>query len=667
MPRFRVPTRPVARPAAARRRSFPLGAAGVAAGLGLLLMTAAVCTARADDGWNPFKERDDAKSSRASGRAKAGEALPPALPEPLAPMGGVGSRPWADDRGAAPGAYSPGGTGQPLPPGQTFGRDDGARSGRAATVDVAPTESVERRELSGPVMTSDGSGLPHDFWQGLDLAAAQEMMAKLAIPPHSRALNDLWRRLWTSAALEAPGPVKGSASYAAIRIEALYRSGLIGELAQALKDGPGDGGDPVLGLLAARNRIALGEGADGCAAVRAQHRALAVLPKPMRAELMVLGAWCGASGCDAAAAGLAADLLRAENIDAPLALAALDAVSAGSKDAFRAATPKRATLMDYRFLELVQPGAAAAALVPVAEPALLAALAASGADAKARILAGEAALRANVLTASEVAAIYRAMPADAREAGDAATDRLGPPLRRAQLFRSIEAERTPQKKTRLVRALLDEARRSGHYMQSAAMLAVAIADLVPAPEISWFAETAVEIHLAAARYDAARRWAEPPTPAERYGGLRHWLVLIDIADAKWQGPRGVHLAEAEQFAVRGRLNAELMHRLVTVLDALDYQIPIPLWEQASRAPQPTGGHLPETGVLSQLQEAAKKKEHGRTVLLAMQALGPDSGDSAHMIALGDTIRALRRAGLEADARRLGLEALYSAWPRQASN
>ena len=44
-------------------------------------------------------------------------------------------------------------------------------------------------------------------------------------------------------------------------------------------------------------------------------------------------------------------------------------------------------------------------------------------------------------------------------------------------------------------------------------------------------------------------------------------------------------------------------------------------------------------------------------LLAMQALGPDSADTAHMIALGDTIRALRRAGLEADARRLGLEAL----------
>ena len=50
--------------------------------------------------------------------------------------------------------------------------------------------------------------------------------------------------------------------------------------------------------------------------------------------------------------------------------------------------------------------------------------------------------------------------------------------------------------------------------------------------------------------------------------------MADIADAKWRGRRGEHLDAIEAFAVRGRLGPELMHRLVTVLDALDYQIPI---------------------------------------------------------------------------------------------
>jgi hypothetical protein len=38
-----------------------------------------------------------------------------------------------------------------------------------------------------------------------------------------------------------------------------------------------------------------------------------------------------------------------------------------------------------------------------------------------------------------------------------------------------------------------------------------------------------------------------------------------------------------------------------------------------------------------------------------------------MIALGDSIRALRRAGLGADARSLGFEALFATWPRAISN
>ena len=118
---------------------------------------------------------------------------------------------------------------------------------------------------------------------------------------------------------------------------------------------------------------------------------------------------------------------------------------------------------------------------------------------------------------------------------------------------------------------------------------------------------------------------------------------------------------------RARLTPDQLHRLATVLDALDYVVPIPLWDAASRTPQPATGYLPETGVLSQLQDASKKKEFGRTVLLAMKALGPSGAEGAHMIALGDSIRALKRAGLEPDARRLGLEALLGSWPRMATN
>jgi hypothetical protein len=212
--------------------------------------------------------------------------------------------------------------------------------------------------------------------------------------------------------------------------------------------------------------------------------------------------------------------------------------------------------------------------------------------------------------------------------------------------------------------MLDEGRRTGLYLQTAQLLGPVIDGLQPTPEIGWFGETAIEINLAAGRYAAARRWVEAADRFDRGGSLRHWLVLADLVDPAWQGQRGEALAEAEQLAVRGRFDRDLLHRLATVLDALDYQIPIPLWQEASRTPQPAGGHLPETGTLSQLADAAKQRQAARTVLLSLETIGPNAADGAHIISLGDTIRALRRAGLEPDARRLALEAVLAGWPRQ---
>ena len=224
------------------------------------------------------------------------------------------------------------------------------------------------------------------------------------------------------------------------------------------------------------------------------------------------------------------------------------------------------------------------------------------------------------------------------------------------------------KKTRLIRAFIDDSKRAGLAIQAMQMSAGSAASLNPQPEISWFAETAAEIGLASGKASLARRWltlvAGPDQTANT--GLGHWLALADIAEPD-PANKEQYLNEVETLALRGRFTPDALHRLATVMDALNYNVPIPLWEAASRTPQPNTGHLPATGVLSELQDASKKKEFGRTVLLAMKSLGPDGAEGAHIIALGDSIRALKRAGLENDARRLGLEALLAAWPRSPAN
>ena len=276
-------------------------------------------------------------------------------------------------------------------------------------------------------------------------------------------------------------------------------------------------------------------------------------------------------------------------------------------------------------------------------------------DPKLRLAAAEAAARINIISPDRLAEIYRARTYSAAELADPLAARTDPLTRRSLLLKAAEAERTPQRKTRLIRALLDDARRSGLYVPTLRIVAKTVTGLTRQVEIGWFAETAVEAMLAAERYDDARAWATFGQSLDRPGGLpsgtgfEHWLALIDIADPSLASKRGAGLASVERMALAGRFQPEQLHRLATVLDALDYQVPIPLWEAASKTPQPTSGHLPDTGVLSELQDAAKKREFGRTVLLTLRTLGPAGAEGAHMIALGDAIRALKRAGLEPDA------------------
>lgn len=522
--------------------------------------------------------------------------------------------------------------------------------------------SVERIELA-PVMASDGSGLPYELWQGLSVSRIEELIAALQIPPRSAALHALWRRLITSD-VSAPTGSQQDSHFAALRVEALYRSGLLTEAAEALARSPATPGDRLQSLLAARNAVARADTAQGCAGVRELAQALSELPKSLLGEAILVSGYCAAVAGNALAAAAAAELARESSLEPSAGIEALEAIALGS--APKALQSKRIGVLDYRILQLSAYAASPDEVLAGASPALLAALALDPAtEPVMRLHAAEAAAVVNAITPEDLAAIYRTRQVGPEQpARSSSTTRDGAPYR-ATLFQDAEAERTPLRKARLVRAFLDEARRSGLYWPALQLMAAPAEALQPVPEVGWFAETGIETALAAGRYDRARQWASFAAGLDRpvAGDLRHWLVLADLADPAMAADRSLSLAIVEDLAIRGRLDPVLLHRLATVLDALDIQVPIPLWEVASRTPQPAGGHLPETGVLTELQTASKKKEFGHTILLAMQTLGPDGAEGAHMIALGDAIRALKRSGLDADARRLGLEALFAAWPR----
>lgn len=615
--------------------------------LSLLLATSAiVAPASGEEGWRPFAEKDAAAARK--------PAQTPNRP-PLPPMGE-----------AAPTSMPP--TAAASTPPYAFGGAAGAAPLSAKA------NAVEHGELA-PVMSTDGSGLPLELWNGLDVGSVESQLARLEIPPRSSAVNQLWRRL-----LQADGMPPGGApqKFQALRAEAYRRSGLLQEQADALAKAVGGlepaNTDAVLIILKARGDIAIGRNDTGCAAARDAATRKADLPKRLKGEAIILAGYCAAVAGNPAAAGLAAELAREEGHDAPLALTALEAIASGPEAAKTqvVALPKRLDAIDYRLLLMTGPQPPGT-ILEKADPSLLWLLVATDdTEPKLRLASAEAAARINVITPDRLAEIYRGTAIQPAELADPLAAKPDPLTRRALLLKAADAERTPQKKTRLVRALLDDARRAGLYLPMLRIAAKPIGALQRQVEIGWFAETAIEAMLAAERYDDARAWVafgqglDRSAPAMGGPGLQHWLALIDIADPNNRGAaRGASLESVERMALAGRFTPELLHRIATVLDALDYQVPIPLWDAANKTPQPKGGHLPETGVLSELQDAAKKKEFGRTVLLTLRTLGPGGAEGAHMIALGDAIRALKRAGLEPDARRLAFEALFAGWPRAA--
>lgn len=535
--------------------------------------------------------------------------------------------------------------------GSTFSREDLAPP---AASDEA-TRGVIREELD-PVISPDGSGLPYELWSGLSPDKLAEAIAQLELPPRSRTLNGLWRRLIAS---DVATPGASPARFTALRVEALDQSGLIEEAAAVLARDAAAGKDPLLMALAARSEIGLGNAERGCEIATGLLAVRSALPKPIQADALLISGYCALVRGDADGAALQASLLRDLELSTSAGADLLDAAAAGVAPGIPSGV--KLSPLDYRIGALKR-GLERDGLIKAASPALLAALAHDPRTAPdVRLAAGEAAAQLHILPPQGLLPLYRAPGAG----GDAGT------IERAKLLNSAEHERTPLKKARLIRAFLDEARRVGLYWPALQLMADPTQSLEPVPEIGWFAETAIEVSIASGNFDAARRWARfsgssdslnPAAPQP----LAHWIVLADLADPSASADRGSGLAAVEAMALGGRFDAGLLHRLTTALDALDISVPMALWDQASRTPQPAGGHLPDTGVLSELAEASRKKEFGRTVLLVLRAIGPAGAEGAHMIAFGDSLRALKRAGLDAEARHLAVEGLFAAWPRAVS-
>jgi hypothetical protein len=477
--------------------------------------------------------------------------------------------------------------------------------------------------------------LPYDLWRGVDAPSLERLLAATPLPSPSPALATLLAR-----ALAAGDQANGADL--ALRVSALERAGRVVEAAELLARAAETNEPRILGRYALA-LLALGRQDDACEV----HIGEAPADASGR-EALLVAVYCAAAKGDLPGARLALQLARDGGAETGLAAAAIGRLS--KTPAQRPALPKSVGVIDYLFLSL-DAKRPTAELAAKAEPALLFYLVRDEtAPAELRVASAERAASLNIIAGQNLARAYReaaqSLPNTAQSA----------PALRARLFTAFESAPSVKIRAESISALLASARDQGIEVPIAEALAEASAGLVEDPQAASFAETGIRVAALAGDEQSAWAWAD--AGGER---MRSWQLLLAASDP--QGPRAeAALAKGVNLALEGALPPPLLHRLVTVLDALDYEVAIPLWDEASKTPQPSAGDLPATGALTSLKQAADAGEVGRTVLLAAAVLGPKGVEGAHLIALGDTLRALKRVGLDAEARRLGFEALYAHWP-----
>lgn len=466
-----------------------------------------------------------------------------------------------------------------------------------------------------------------------------------------------------------PEGVRTPAHFLAVRLEALYQLGRFEDVeVLALRVPDGQARDPVIAMILTEVRLGQGRIKEACEDSNRLIKAARGLPEVFKVQAFVMAAYCDAVEKDFKGAMLKVALARDKGLDAPYHFAVLEALADGAR--VRARPPTRMGMLDYAYHRLAG-GRVSPTLIERAPPPLAMAMAHDvNLGWPARLAAAERAAALGALSPRRLGDLYTKAPA--RRSSLAATSTRPPrtALERAALFQALLRMTGVREKARAIRALMEAAKRAGLVYAIGPALAPLVRALRPERAATAFAESAIEVLMTAGDNDRALGWALVGSGGRasgrgRGGGpLTHWLALLDIAEGSPGLARGAGFPFLQNLVAEGRLGPLLLQRLVTVLDALRYNVPIPIWQKAGDVSQAGGGHLPKTGVLGRLKAAAERGHVGETVLLAIDALGPKGPRDTHVLALGDVIRALAAVGLEREARRLAFEALFFGWPRR---
>jgi len=501
----------------------------------------------------------------------------------------------------------------------------------------------------------DAGGLGTTMWQGSRRAAAEQAVALLPAPVFSPALRDLQRRLLLTLA-EAPEGSGGSPSLLALRVEQLYRLGLVTEAAQLGIPKPAQLQDSIFTRLPVSLALLKNDANSAC-----EMGEKALRDDPSAPAWLRLAVFCRYRAGNVAGGDLAIGLWReqAEPDAAFQALAAAARGDAGAKvEQLGAADTVSLALFRHAKRPLPARG------LDQVSPVILGALAEMPElDADLRLQLLERAALAGAIPPQRLGQAYARTEIAENLRADIMAGKNRTARAAAFLMQQLRLEPPGPGRAAMAQKLYDLALARGLLLPTAAAIRESLRDLPPSGEAAPHGVAVIRLGLAAGETGLARLWRNSllalGNPDAMQGALETWPLLL-LADPPREWPAAAFEAwqkhVGEHHAAR---STELRTTFLVLAEASGIAVPLEVWQQLAQPGQQGSGTPPPLAYWRNLLRAADAGARAETVALVLAVLGPDGLARADLASLSTAFGALRRVKLDTELRSLILEAAIS--------
>lgn len=513
----------------------------------------------------------------------------------------------------------------------------------SGSIEVDPLDAVGT-DYAGS-LDSGGGGLGAGMWRGTDRVKVVRLLALLR-PTTSPVLGDLTRRLLLSNAA-APAGQGGGGNLLALRARLLSDMGLAGEALGLLRQLPVDQLDAASARQLTELAWRAGDLDGGCATALESLGRIEVDGFWQKAAI-----FCQLRAGQTTEAELGLDVLRelGDNDEPFYALADL---LAGADTSEIPPLPQVTPLYLAMTRSLNVPLPKIAGATP---PPLMQAMVAESPQAPldVRLAAAEAAATVGLLSPQNLVAAYTAEPEDpglldtALDLPDLGTT----PATRALLYQATVHASPPQQRARFILRALSARPLDASYWAALPIYAPLLVDLpaTASPESMGLAGAVARHLLAAGNLREAAPWVSLATAPDFISTDRQNLQALAYLAGSGPAPLVEGLLPPATDPRGMRLRA--------LFAALDESLPVASEGASASLSAGSAPAMPQQNLnlWLDLGDAAAKGRVGETVLLSLVGLAQSGLAAAEPQWLYRAVKSLQRVGLEADARRLAVEA-----------